>query len=62
MDRGIEEDAEAISFTDETFKEFKLEYAKALEENKESFIFQNKTLITNYAKYVIQHVETKLSL
>lgn len=40
-----------------SFRELKALYAKAVEEGAESFEFQGKTLLTSYAKYLIQYLE-----
>jgi CO dehydrogenase/acetyl-CoA synthase alpha subunit len=48
-----------LDLNKETFIELKNEYRKAVDNNAESFIFQNKELVTNYAKYLIEHLENQ---
>jgi hypothetical protein len=50
-----------ITFNHETFKEFKKEYSKAVINNQEIFIFQGKELLTAYAKYIIEYINSKLN-
>jgi hypothetical protein len=38
-------------------QELKELYKQAVEENKESFIFQDQEVLTNYAKYLIEYME-----
>ena len=49
-----------ITFNKSTLDSLKLEYSKAVNNKKESFTFQGQTLLTSYAKYLIQFVEIKL--
>ena len=37
----------------------KSSYQKALEEEKGMFIFQDKEIVTNYAKYLIEYLNTQ---
>lgn len=45
-------------FTEETFKKFKELYEKSAEEGKESFEFDGHEVLTTYAKYVIEFIES----
>ena len=48
-----------IEFTPEVLKNLKAEYNKAVESGQEIFIFQGNELLTDYAKYLIQYVESQ---
>jgi hypothetical protein len=49
-----------ISFDEKCFEQLKKEYRKAVEEGKESFIFDDKhELVTDYAKYLIEYLSYK---
>lgn len=48
-----------ISFNKETYLNLKKEYGVSVKKGKESFVFEGKELLTDYAKYVIQYLETK---
>jgi hypothetical protein len=50
-----------ITFTHETFKSLKSEYKNAVENNKEIFIFQGHELLTAYAKYMIEYLNSKMN-
>jgi hypothetical protein len=50
-----------ITFTYETFKSLKQEYKKAVDNNQESFIFQGHELLTQYAKYIIEYLNSKMN-
>lgn len=50
---------EHLNFTPELFRKFKGEYKKAQDEGKEMFIFKEHEILTAYAKYLIQYLETK---
>lgn len=39
-------------------QELKQEYQKALDQNQESFIFQGEEVLTSYAKYLIEYMES----
>ena len=41
-------------------KKLKKLYLKAVEEKTESFNFRGQEVMTNYAKYLIQHLETNV--
>jgi hypothetical protein len=49
-----------LELSKETFIDLKKEYKKAVENNEEFFIFQNKEIVTEYAKYLIEHLETQI--
>lgn len=38
-------------------EELKKLYKEAMEQNQESFMFQNQEVLTDYAKYLIQYLE-----
>jgi len=42
-----------------TFKQLKEAYKKAVEEKAEAFSFDGHLLVTDYAKYLIQHQENE---
>lgn len=48
-----------INFTKGTFSRFKKEYKKAVEEKKDTFIFDGNEFLVAYAKYVIEYLEMK---
>ena len=50
-----------ITFDHETFGSFKKEYSKAVSNNQEIFIFQGRELLTAYAKYIIEYINSKLN-
>jgi hypothetical protein len=50
-----------ITFDYETFKSLKQEYKKAVQNNKEIFTFQGNTLLTVYAKYIIEYLNSKMN-
>lgn len=50
-----------ITFDQETFKKLKQEYKKAVENQQEIFVFQGHELLTQYAKYIIEYLTSKLN-
>jgi len=50
-----------ITFDQETFKNLKQEYKKAVEKEQEIFIFQGHKLLTQYAKYIIEYLNSKMN-
>jgi len=48
-----------ISFTTESFKNFKTDYNSAVKNNQEMFVFDGNDFLTSYAKYVIEYLKTK---
>lgn len=47
------------SFDKEDFARLKKEYAKALAEGKEQFVFDKHVLLVSYAKYLIEYLQSK---
>jgi len=50
-----------ITFDQETFKNLKQEYRKAVQDKKEIFVFQGHELLTEYAKYIIEYLNSKMN-
>ena len=50
-----------ITFDHETFKNLKQEYKRAVENKQEIFMFQEHELLTQYAKYIIEYLNSKLN-
>ena len=48
-----------IQFNITKVKKLEKAYNKALLDNKDQFVFENNVLLTAYAKYLIQYLETK---
>lgn len=48
------------TWTKEELDRFKKEYNKAVKANKEYFNFEDKLYYTQYAKYLIEYLTTKL--
>ena len=46
-----------MEITAKQFEEFKSLYEEAVEQNKESFVFMERTVLTKYAQYVIEAME-----
>ncbi len=46
-----------MTFTKSDLAELKKAYKKAIENNKDSFVFRGQTFVTNYAKYLIEYLE-----
>lgn len=51
---------EHLEFNKEKFIDLKKEYKKAVDNEEPSFIFQDKELVTGYAKYLIEYLETQI--
>ncbi len=49
-----------IEFTKENFKRFKNEYRIAKANGDSVFTFENKEVVLDYAKYLIEYLETQL--
>lgn len=49
-----------VNFDKKLLKELKRKYTNAKKENLETFEFANQPLLTGYAKYLIEYLETKL--
>lgn len=47
---------DTLNMNDVEYKELKMLYNNAKSNNNDSFIFQNKTLVTDYAKYLIEYL------
>jgi len=47
-----------ISFTEKSFTEFKALYNDAVDTGKEVFTFEEHEVLTSYAKYMIQYVDS----
>ena len=45
--------------TEKDFKQFKKDYKNAVDNKLPTFIFQERTVVTSYAKYLIEYVEGK---
>lgn len=43
----------------QNYKRLKKTYDKALEEKKESFVFQGHELLVAYAKYLLEYLKSK---
>ena len=48
-----------MEITEVQYQEFKSLYEQAVEDGAESFIFMERTVLTKYAKYVIENMEEK---
>ncbi len=46
-------------FTKDMLKKFKAAYQKAIEEKKDTFLFDGDEFLVSYAKYVIEYLESK---
>jgi len=42
---------------DKQYRALKRAYNKAIEENKEQFVFEGSDLLTTYCKYLLEYVE-----
>jgi len=51
-----------INFDKQKLERLETAYNKAKEEDKFQFSFEGKILITNYAKYLIEHLKNTLKL
>lgn len=45
------------TYSRETLKQLKMAYDKARVEGQEQFVFNGEVLVTDYAKYMIEHLE-----
>lgn len=48
-----------MEFTIEVYDRLKVEYDKARQNNLDTFTFDGHELLTDYAKYLIQFLQTK---
>lgn|GEM_PF-5369061 len=46
-----------VRWSPEKLKDFKVSYAKALKEDKETFTFQGNEYRVDYAKYLIEYLD-----
>lgn len=49
-----------INFTEASAKDFKKAYLKAVKDEAESFVWDGKTFVVGYAKYLLEHLETNV--
>jgi hypothetical protein len=49
-----------MSFDKEKAKELQDCYDTAINQNKETFVFYGETLLTSYAKYLLEYLNTQL--
>jgi hypothetical protein len=47
-----------IEITKKNYLALRKAYRKAVSEKQEQFVFQKQTLLTDFAKYVLQYMET----
>jgi hypothetical protein len=48
-----------IKFTSNKLKQLKIVYEKAIENKKETFIFEKNEYLVGYAKYLIEYLENQ---
>ena len=46
-----------MEMTEKDFKQFKKDYKYAVDNNLPTFIFQERAVVTTYAKYLIEYLE-----
>jgi hypothetical protein len=46
-----------VSFTPKTRDALRKEYDQAVEDNKDSFVFDGNEFVTGYAKYLLQYLD-----
>ncbi len=46
-----------MEITEAQYQEFKSLYEQAVEDGAESFVFMERTVLTVYAGYVVEHME-----
>lgn len=46
--------------TTKNFPEFKKLYEKAVKDKKSQFVFKDQVVLTSYAKYAVEYIETYL--
>jgi hypothetical protein len=54
-----EKPGKMITWTRPMFERFKIAHKKAVDEKRESFMFDGNEFITNYAKYLIEYLGGK---
>ncbi len=52
---------ESVEFTKQSFSQFKRVYRRTIKAKRQSFMFENKKFLTDYAKYVVQYLEPKFN-
>tara|TARA_R110002020_G_scaffold220785_2_gene428774 strand:- start:37926 stop:38192 length:267 start_codon:yes stop_codon:yes gene_type:complete len=60
-DEGEDSDTQS-NITAENFPVFKSAYKSAVKDNRESFVFDRTIVITKYAKYLVEYLESKFEL
>ncbi len=50
---------DTIQLTEQSLKQLKKQYDKAIEDKQEVFTFQGHELLVSYAKYLIEYAETQ---
>lgn len=55
----MSEQKDYISFTYASFEQFKEVYRRAVDYKDNSFVFDDREFLTDYAKYVIQYLQPK---
>lgn len=50
---------ERREFTQKDLDALKVEYDKAIKENKDQFVFDKHVLLVSYAKYLIEYLESQ---
>jgi hypothetical protein len=48
-----------MTFTFDLYLKLKSDYSNAVKNNKEQFTFEGHELLTDYAKYMIEYLESK---
>lgn len=48
-----------VYFTKEKFDRFLIAYKRAVDQKKDSFLFDGQEYLTSYAKYVIEYLKSK---
>lgn len=54
-------DETLVTFTPELLREFKKAYSRAVEIKCDRFIFDGRGYVTDYAKYLIEHIEEQFA-
>ncbi len=55
---GKKNEGKFVQFTQSRFEDFKAKYNKAIEENKEEFVYDGEVYFVGYGKYLIEYLET----
>lgn len=50
-----------IIFDYQTFSQLKKDYRNAVENKKETFLFQGTELLTEYAKFIIEYLTSRMN-